>query len=124
VGWERETANKHAGLRTHMLVGISSALFVGVSQVAAFEMKGPESSIRVEPLQVIQAIAVGIGFLGTGVIRASEDGKSGTGLTTAASIWGVAALGVACALGHFVLAGGAAVLFLLVLRALSPLERH
>jgi len=75
VGFERETAGKRAGFRTHILVGISSALFVSVSGLAAFGIPGPPGSVRVEPLQVIQAIAVGIGFLGAGVIRADEDGR-------------------------------------------------
>jgi putative Mg2+ transporter-C (MgtC) family protein len=124
VGWERETARKRAGLRTHMIVGVSSALFVAVSQAAAFEVHAPESSLRVEPLQMIQAIAVGIGFLGSGVIRASEDAHLGSGLTTAASVWGTAAIGVAAALSHYALAAGATLLLLFILRALEPLEKN
>jgi putative Mg2+ transporter-C (MgtC) family protein len=107
-----------------MVVGVSAALFVVVSQIAAFEMKSPENTLRVEPLQTIQAIAVGIGFLGAGVIRATEDAREGSGLTTAASVWGVAAVGVTAALEHYVLAGGAALLLVLILRALTPLEKR
>ena len=107
-----------------MVVGTSSALFVAVSQVAALELKAPESTLRVEPLQTIQAIAVGIGFLGAGVIRATEDAREGSGLTTAASVWGVAAIGVAAAFEHYILAGGAALLLVLILRTLTPLEKR
>ncbi len=123
VGWERETAHKRAGLRTHMVVGVSSALFVAVSQAAAFGIQGPASSLRVEPLQMIQAIAVGIGFLGTGIIRASEDARAGTGLTTAASVWGTSAIGIASALSHYTLAAGATLLLVFILRALEPIEK-
>jgi putative Mg2+ transporter-C (MgtC) family protein len=122
VGWERERAGKLAGLRTHIVVGVASALYVCVSQVAAVGLRGPPGSIRVEPLQAIQAIAVGIGFLGAGVIREGSGERGGTGLTTAATIWGTAALGIAAALEHYVLAVGAAALFLVVLHGLERFE--
>ena len=118
VGWEREAAGKRAGLRTHMIVGIASALFVAVSQLAAYGVEGPSGSVRVEPIQIVHAIAVGIGFLGTGVIRESagtSDAKD-TGLTTAASIWGTAAIGIAAGLDHYVLALAATLVFLAVLK--------
>ena len=120
IGWEREQAGKRAGLRTHIVVGISAALFVAVSQISSLEMQGPEGSLRVEPLQMIQAIAVGIGFLGTGIITAGRE--EGSGLTTAASICGTAAVGIAAAFQHYVLALGATLLFLAVLRGLERFE--
>jgi putative Mg2+ transporter-C (MgtC) family protein len=86
-------------------------------------VQGPGASVRVEPIQIIQAIAVGIGFLGAGVIRAGGEGRPGTGLTTAASIWGTAAIGVATALQHYLLALAATLLFVAVLRGLEPLEK-
>lgn len=73
---------------------------------------------------ILSGLVGGIGFLGAGVIRSAEDGREGTGLTTAASVWGVAAVGVTAALGHYVLAAGAALLLVLILRALTPLERR
>jgi len=121
VGLERETAGKRAGLRTHIIVGISSALFVVVSQLAAFGITGPQGTVRVEPLQVIQAIAIGIGFLGAGVIRSSDE-RHGSGRTTAASIWATAAVGVTCALAHYALAAGATLLLLGTLRGLERFE--
>jgi putative Mg2+ transporter-C (MgtC) family protein len=122
VGWEREKARKRAGLRTHVVVGVSSALFVAVSQLAAYEVHGPEGSLRVEPIQIIQAIAVGIGFLGSGVIRAADAQRGGAGLTTAASVWGTAAIGIAAALEHYALALGASLLLVLVLRGMERFE--
>jgi putative Mg2+ transporter-C (MgtC) family protein len=118
LGWEREEAGKSAGLRTHMLVGLSAALFVELAQLLA-SVAGPATAsvLRLDP---IQAVAVGVGFLGAGLIFKADDRVHG--LTTAASIWATAAVGFACGLGHFLLAAGATVLLLVVLKALVRFE--
>ena len=119
LGWEREKAGKSAGLRTHILVGVGSALFVMLADVTSRAAGGTNSSVlRLDPLQ---GVAVGIGFLGGGLIFKSEDRVRG--LTTAASIWATAAVGFACGIGHFVLAAGATVIVLGVLRLLERFER-
>lgn len=64
LGWERERAGKSAGLRTHMLVGIAAALYTGLAEVASVELGAGRS----DPLRAIQAVAMGIGFLGGGII--------------------------------------------------------
>jgi putative Mg2+ transporter-C (MgtC) family protein len=124
LGWEREAARKSAGLRTHMLVGIASALFTVLAELAVRDFPGNEGGLRADPIRVIQAVAIGIGFLGSGVIFVSKTGDFVLGLTTAASIWATAAIGIAAGLGHYVIAGGATLLLLLVLHLMVRFERE
>ncbi|HEV7366568.1 MAG TPA: MgtC/SapB family protein [Gemmatimonadales bacterium] len=123
LGWEREAAHKPAGLRTHMLVGIAAALFTVLSTLAVADYSGPQGGLRSDPVRVIQAVAIGIGFLGSGVIFVDKDHERVLGLTTAASIWATAAIGIAAGLGHFVVAVGSAVILLMVLRGMARFER-
>lgn len=92
LGYEREARGASAGLRTHMLVALGSALFLVVPQMAG---------ATVEDLsRVLQGVVAGIGFLGAGaIIKLSEDRKI-RGLTTAASIWLTAAIGAAAGMGR------------------------
>lgn len=122
LGWERERARKSAGLRTHMLVGVASALYTVLGELAVLSYPGSESGLRSDPVRVIQAVAIGVGFLGSGVIFVSKSGESVRGLTTAASIWATAATGIAVGLGHYVLAVGATVLLLWVLRGMARFD--
>lgn len=123
LGWERETAHKAAGLRTHMLVGIASALFTVLAELAVNDYPGVEGGLRSDPIRVIQAVAIGIGFLGSGVIFVARDGEHVIGLTTAASVWATAAIGIAAGLGHFIIALGSTALLVLVLRGLARFDR-
>ena len=123
LGWERESAHKSAGLRTHMLVGIASALFTVLAELAVMRLSRCESGMRADPIRVIQAVAIGVGFLGSGVIFVSKSGESVQGLTTAGSIWATAAIGIAAGLGYYILAVGATLLLLLVLRGMSRFDR-
>jgi len=118
LGWEREHAGKSAGLRTHMLVGIAAALYTGLAEVASVELGAAGS----DPLRAIQAVAMGIGFLGGGIIFVNRNDRV-QGLTTAASIWATAAMGVAAGLGHFRLAAGVTVLLAIVLHVLARFDR-
>ncbi len=107
VGYERARTGKEAGLRTHMLVSLGSALFV----MAAVD-------VGVEPgdvSRVIQGIAAGVGFLGAGAILKLTERREIRGLTTAAGIWMTAATGLAAGLGRYGLAVIAALLSVLVL---------
>ena len=122
LGWERERAGKAAGLRTHMLVGVASALYTVLGELAVLSYPGTESGLRSDPVRVIQAVAIGVGFLGSGVIFVSKTGDSVRGLTTAASVWATAATGIAVGLGHYVLALGATLLLLLVLRGMARFD--
>lgn len=123
LGWEREAAHKPAGLRTHMLVGIASALFTVLGELAVRDYPGSEGGLKADPIRVIQAVAIGIGFLGSGVIFVAKSGDHVLGLTTAASVWATAAIGIAAGLGHYVVAVGATVLLLLVLHVMVRFER-
>jgi len=123
LGWEREAARKSAGLRTHMLVGVASALFTVLAELAVMDYPGNEGGLRADPIRVIQAVAIGVGFLGSGVIFVSKSGESVQGLTTAGSIWATAAIGIAAGLGYYILAAGATVLLMLVLRGMARFDR-
>jgi putative Mg2+ transporter-C (MgtC) family protein len=124
LGWERERAGKPAGLRTHMLVGLAAALYTALGQVTLGDYtSAPPTGLRADPIRVIQAVALGIGFLGGGVITASHGTGRDSGLTTAASIWSTAAIGIAAGLGHYVLAVGATALQLIVVWGFVRVER-
>ena len=90
IGLEREVVHKPAGVRTHMLVSLGSALFVIITL----------ESIPGEVARIIAGIATGVGFLGAGTIFKAKDDVHG--LTTAASIWAVAAVGLTIGLGYYV----------------------
>jgi putative Mg2+ transporter-C (MgtC) family protein len=92
LGWERESVGAPAGLRTHMLVSLGSALFVLIPLQAGMKME--------DLSRVLQGVTAGIGFLGAGAILKQRDRNDVRGLTTAASIWLTAALGVAAGMGR------------------------
>ena len=125
VGMEREFAEKPAGLRTHMLVGSVSTLLVvlGVQVVGAFDQ---QNLITADPIRILQAIVVGISFLGAGTILkyGAEDKRNVEGLATSASILSVAAIGIAVSLNFYILAAGATVLNLMVNWGLMPVVTY
>jgi putative Mg2+ transporter-C (MgtC) family protein len=124
VGWERERKGKGAGFRTMMLVSLSAFLFVEVSIAAGADAAQlPGSDVRSDPVRAIQAIATGLGFLGAGIVFRDREAHRTRGLTTAASLLVVAPIGIAVAVGHYVLAIGSAVLLVLVLSAAERVER-
>lgn len=116
VGAEREWVGKAAGLRTHMLVSLGAALFV-LAPVEAGLGEGDTS-------RIIQGIAAGIGFIGAGTILKRADREEIQGLTTAASIWLTAAIGVAVAVGPVWLPVVCVVCALLILYVLGAIERR
>lgn len=111
VGLDRERRDKSAGLRTHMLTGLGACLFTTIGAHAL-----PES----DPTRVAAGVVSGIGFLGAGVIFRSEDRVRD--LTTSASIWATAAIGVAVALDAWLLAIGATVLVWFILSVIQRWE--
>jgi putative Mg2+ transporter-C (MgtC) family protein len=123
LGFERERARKPAGLRTHMLVGIAAALYTALAELSVLGYEGKPGAPDADPIRAIQAVALGVGFLGGGMIVTSRNGNQVKGLTTAASIWATAAIGLAAGLAHYVLAVGATVLLLVVLRLLVRFDR-
>jgi putative Mg2+ transporter-C (MgtC) family protein len=124
VGWEREAARKPAGLRTHMLVAGAAAMLTGLSELLVNDLSIPDPLISADPIRVVQAVVTGVTFLGAGtIIRQREDAKGDVkGLTTAASLLFVAALGIGVALGQYLLAVGGALLVLAVVGGLSIAE--
>jgi len=116
LGLDREVRGKAAGLRTHALVSLGSALVV----VTAIQIVDGD---RAAVTRVIQGIIAGIGFLGGGAILHARDSDDVRGLTTAASIWLVAGLGMACGGGEWVACLTTLALGVAVLVLGSPLER-
>lgn len=119
IGVEREYFAKAAGMRTYTLVGLGSALFTVVSEYGFVEGVGGATSVA-DGSRVAAQIVTGIGFLGAGVIFVKRDAVRG--LTTAASIWFVAAVGMAAGAGLYLIAAGVTVVYLLVMIGIRPLS--
>lgn len=113
IGFERERQGHSAGLRTHMLVGLGAALFTALSMFAFGEG---------DPGRVAAQIVTGIGFLGAGTIIQRRDQRYPHGLTTAAGIWTVSAIGMASGTGAYVLAIFSTFLILFVLAVLARIS--
>jgi putative Mg2+ transporter-C (MgtC) family protein len=121
LGLEREFREREAGLRTHLLVCVGSALFTIVSAYGFSEfLRSGEAVVRADPTRIAAQIVTGIGFLGAGAII--RQGLSIRGLTTAATLWVVAAIGLATGAGYYsaaVITTGVALAALWPLRALA-----
>ncbi len=114
IGYEREEAGKSAGIRTHILVTMGSAMFVIAGTVYGMSSDGLS--------RVIQGIVTGIGFIGAGSILKQTHENHIRGLTTSAGIWMAAAIGVTVGLGALGIALIATILTFLILRILTPLK--
>lgn len=119
IGLEREYRKKEAGMRTYCLVTLGSCLFTIVS-FGLFDFFPDKSGIKFDPAAIIQAIAIGIGFLGAGVIFRQQMGV--VGLTTAAGLWVAAAIGVAIGAALYWLAVFATILTFLIFASFGLLE--
>lgn len=115
IGFFREKEKKAAGLRTHILVCMGSALFTLVSIYFASSMPGTDAS------RIASNIVVGIGFIGAGTIV--QSGGAVIGITTAASIWISAAIGMSVGVGFYFAATFAVLLSVLTLRLLHIIEK-
>ncbi len=126
IGLERELANKPAGLRTHMLVSSAATLFVilGNFMVHRFSNDLVAEVIRTDPVRIMDAIITGISFLGAGTIIFRNRQESVEGLTTAASILFVSAIGITVALGQFLMATVLTIMVIAVLISLGYIERR
>jgi len=113
IGFQRERAGKPAGLRTHVLISVGAAVFT-VASVYGF---GAAS----DPARIAAGVLVGVGFLGAGVIIRTGGGIV-AGLTTAATMWAVAAIGLASGAGLYLVAAVATVLILIVLYLPHPIR--
>ncbi len=122
VGLEREKHGRPAGLRTNLLVAVGSCVMVIVSEAFYIKYGGfdAQSTLRIDPSRVAAQIVTGVGFLGAGVIL--KEGPSVRGLTTAASLWTVAGLGMAFGMGFYSLGAIATLLVLVSLTFLKKLD--
>ncbi len=122
IGFEREVNTAQAGLRTHILVATAATLFT----ILAFEiyhMLGDSSGeIRADPVRAVEAVTAGIAFLGAGAIF--RDRGNVQGITTGAGMWLAGAVGVATALGFYLIAIGVALLAVLVLALLRAFAHN
>ena len=119
IGLEREIAGKPAGLRTNILICMGATLLTDVSIGL---VSGPDGTRLGDPSRLAAQIVTGIGFLGAGTIMQARG--TITGLTSAATIWVVAAIGITIGAGHYLEAAGAGVLVTLVLAGLGNIEHR
>ena len=118
IGFEREKRNGSAGLRTHILIAVAACLFTTM----AFEImyiSDPETQSP-DPIRAVEAVTAGIAFLGAGAIFQQRGAVQG--LTTGAGMWLAGALGVACAIGYYLVAIVVAIFTVIVLGALRSLS--
>jgi putative Mg2+ transporter-C (MgtC) family protein len=120
IGLEREMRQKDAGLRTHTLVGVGAALFILVSKFAFYDVLEP-GRIVLDPSRIAAQVVSGIGFLGAGLIFVRRD--SVRGLTTAATVWVCAAVGMAAGGGLWLIAVVATGMYFLITIAFPYLSR-
>ena len=116
IGWEREVHEKGAGLRTHILICVGSCLFalIGVRIREDFGIG--------DPLRLVQGMLLGVGFIAGGVIFTQRG--SVRGLTTAAGLWVITAVGLASGLGYYFLAGSGTLLAMVTIIWLGRIERR
>jgi putative Mg2+ transporter-C (MgtC) family protein len=121
IGFERERLSWAAGLRTHMLVCVGSALIMIVSAFGFADVLSNEHTV-LDPSRIAAQVVSGIGFLGAGSILLR--GEIVRGLTTAASLWSVAAIGLAVGGGLYTASIAATAIILIILAGIKPLERR
>ena len=124
IGLERELTGQVAGLRTHMSVALGAALFGIVSAYGwnEFAQVRAQTNVQVDVTRVASNIVTGVGFLGGGAILRGDKGVHG--MTTAATIWVNAAIGMAAGAGEFATASAATGLTIVVLAVLPPIESY
>ena len=122
VGYERSYRGRPAGFRTHALVCVASSLLMLVTVYEAYWVQTEVDAVRIDPTRMAQGIMTGIGFLGAGVII--KEGLSVRGLTTAASIWFTAAIGILAGIGFYFPLALSVVIAILVLAVFRWIESH
>ena len=119
VGFDRELRNKPAGLRTHILIALASAVFTIITFELHYEVTVREHATA-DPLRIIEAVTAGVAFLAAGAIIQSRGNVHG--LTTGANMWLAGALGVASGAGYYALATMGAVFALIVVTVVGRME--
>lgn len=121
IGFEREYRAKEAGLRTHFLVAMGSALFMILSQYGFNDLLGG-NSISLDPSRIASQVVTGIGFIGAGTIIFQKHVIKG--LTTAAGLWVTSAIGLTCGAGMYLLATTATILVLVCLETIYFIQHR
>lgn len=121
IGLERERKNWAAGMRTHMMVSVGSCLIMMVSSFGFADVLGT-AHIELDPSRIAAQVVSGIGFIGAGAILFQKQGTI-RGLTTAAGLWTVAAIGLATGGGMYFAGAATTILALIILWAIQPLEK-
>lgn len=122
IGFEREQKEHAAGMRTLALVSLGCALFTIVSAYGFLDLLAIPHTV-IDPTRIASYIVAGIGFLGGGIIFISQQNEKVKGLTTAATVWVIAAVGIACGIGMILAALATTVLMLFILFLLPLVER-
>lgn len=122
IGFERERGDRAAGLRTHALVCTASSLIMIVSAYGFMDVVTGDRTVALDPSRIAAQVVSGVGFLGAGTIILRKNAVRG--LTTAASVWMVAGIGLACGAGLFIPAAVTTAIALIILSGLKPLERR
>ncbi len=123
IGIERELAHKPAGIRTHMFVAGAASLVISLSTLLIDEFSRTYQNVSADPVRVLEAIIVGISFIGAGTVLKSEKDHNVYYLTTAASILFAATIGITVSLERLALAGALTMLVVLVNAAVGNLEQ-
>lgn len=123
IGIERELAKKPAGIRTHMFVAGAATLVMAISTVLINDFAATFGNVQSDPVRVIEAIIVGISFIGAGTVLKSEKEHNVYYLTTAASILFASAIGITVALEKFGLAFSLTILVIMVNAAVGSAEQ-
>lgn len=126
IGFERESAHKPAGMRTNMIVGGATCLIVAltVPLVDFINKHNPSEIIRTDPIRVIEAIVVGVSFIGAGTIIKAEHKERVIGLTTAATLLFSCAIGASAALKQYVLAVGVTIIVIIINYVVKKVTRY
>ncbi len=122
IGLEREWNTAEAGLRTHILVAVAAALFTILAFEIFHTIGTNDTGSQADPIRAVEAVTAGIAFLGAGAIFRS--GGTVQGLTTGAGMWLAGAVGLATALGYYIIALGVALLAVIVLAALRAVAHR
>lgn len=122
IGFERRYIGKEAGIKTYALVALGAALFTILGREAISYFYLPNLNIPYDAGRILSYIVMGVGFLGSGIIL--HQGLHIKGLTTAAGVWVTAAIGIAAALGLFLIAAFTSFFVLVIFMVVKRLEKH
>jgi len=120
IGLERRFIGKEAGMKTFALVSLGSALFTILAHEAINYFYLPQLNLQYDAGRILSYIVVGVGFLGSGIIL--HQGLHIQGLTTAAGVWVTSAVGIACALGLYLIAAFTVLFVLIIFMVIKRLE--